>query len=128
MYILFIDDDTDDKEIFLEAIHELNPDVHCESASNGAEALEILMQQDALPRYIFLDINMPIMDGKSFLEEIKADNRLKNIPVVIYSTTSDQHELSELRTLGADYIGKPASFEVLKKLLSVYLRVPGDNR
>jgi CheY-like chemotaxis protein len=121
MYILFIDDDTDDKEIFLEAIHELNPDVHCESASNGAEALEILMQQDALPRYIFLDINMPIMDGKSFLEEIKADNRLKNIPVVIYSTTSDQHELSELRTLGADYIGKPASFEVLKKLLSVYL-------
>jgi CheY-like chemotaxis protein len=126
MYILFIDDDTDDKEIFLEAIRELDPEIHCESASNGAEALELLMQQDALPRYIFLDINMPVMDGKSFLEEMKANNRLKNIPVIIYSTTRDEHELSKLRALGADYIGKPASFEVLKKLLSVYLLPPPE--
>jgi CheY-like chemotaxis protein len=124
MYILFIDDDADDKEIFLEAIHDLDPNIHCESAANGAEALEMLMTSDTLPRYIFLDINMPVMDGKSFLEEIKTDDRLKNIPVIIYSTTQHAHELTKLRALGADYIGKQPSFEVLKKSLSVYLLAP----
>jgi CheY-like chemotaxis protein len=121
MKILFVDDDTDDKEIFFEAITEINPDVQCDVASNGAEALEKLQLQDVLPRYIFLDINMPIMDGKSFLIAIRGISRLKHIPVVIYSTTGEKEKIRELTSLGAEYIGKPTSFEVLKKSLAKYL-------
>jgi CheY-like chemotaxis protein len=124
MTILFIDDDTDDKEIFLEAINAIDPEIECESATNGQEALIMLESGADLPQYIFLDINMPVMDGKAFLQAIKERNRLKNIPVVIYSTTEDKEEIKKLRSLGAEYIGKPTSFEVLKKSLSKYLASP----
>jgi CheY-like chemotaxis protein len=123
MNILFIDDDMDDKEIFFEAINAINPDIECESATNGEEALEKLETGTALPHYIFLDINMPIMDGKSFLMAIKKISKLKHIPIVIYSTTEDQEEIKKLRALGAEYIGKPTSFEILKRSLSKYLNI-----
>jgi CheY-like chemotaxis protein len=121
MNILFIDDDSDDKDIFFEAINAINPEIECDSATNGEEALQMLESGPSLPHYIFLDINMPVMDGKSFLMAIKKNSRLKSIPVVVYSTTADQKEIKELRLLGADYIGKPTSFEVLKQSLSKYL-------
>jgi CheY-like chemotaxis protein len=120
MNILFVDDDMDDKEIFLEAINAINPDIECESATNGEEALKKLETGTILPNYIFLDINMPVMDGRSFLIAIKKINKLRHIPVVIYSTTRDHEEIKNLRALGAEYIGKPASFEILKQSLSKY--------
>jgi CheY-like chemotaxis protein len=125
MNILFIDDDADDKDIFFEAINAINPDIECDAVTNGEEALQMLQSVSTLPQYIFLDINMPVMDGKSFLMAIRKNNRLKNIPVVIYSTTEDPKEIKELSSLGASYIGKPTSFEVLKRSLSKYLQQPG---
>src|SRR5687768_17487610 len=122
MNILFIDDDTDDKDIFFEALNAINPEIECDSATNGREALEKLESGSYLPQYIFLDINMPIMDGKSFLVAIRNSHKLKHIPVVIYSTTEDKEEIKALRSLGAEYLGKPTSFEVLKKSLIKYLQ------
>jgi CheY-like chemotaxis protein len=124
MNILFVDDDTDDKEIFLEAINSINSEIECESATNGEEALIKLDTLPELPDYIFLDINMPVMDGKSFLMAIRKNSKLKNIPVVIYSTTEDKEEIKSFQSLGAAYIGKPTSFEILKKSLSKYLLSP----
>jgi CheY-like chemotaxis protein len=121
MRILFVDDDADDKDIFLEAINEIDPDILCDVATNGEEALTKLQSQDFLPEYIFLDINMPIMDGKSFLVTIKKIDRLKDVPVIIYSTTQEKHQIRELTSLGAEYIGKPTSYEVLISSLSKYL-------
>jgi CheY-like chemotaxis protein len=121
MNILFVDDDTDDKDIFFEAINDIDPEIECKVARNGKEALEVLLSETALPRYIFLDINMPVMDGRAFLLEIKKNKKLRDIPVVIYSTTEDKEEIKRLKALGAEYIGKPTSFEVLKRSLAKYL-------
>jgi CheY-like chemotaxis protein len=121
MDILFVDDDTDDKDIFFEAINDINPEIECTVARNGKEALEVLLSESPLPRYIFLDINMPVMDGRAFLLEIKKVKKLRDIPVVIYSTTEDKEEIKRLKALGAEYLGKPTSYEVLKRSLSKYL-------
>lgn len=111
MKILYADDDQDDCELVIEALEAIDPKIECTMASDGSQALSLLNEGEKLPDYIFLDVNMPVMDGKHCLLELKKDARLKNIPVVIYSTTQDKEEIRELYALGAEaYIQKPNSF------------------
>jgi CheY-like chemotaxis protein len=121
MNILLIDDDEDDREIFLEAVKTINPSIHCNVVNSATEAFSVLVNAPSLPRYIFLDMNMPLMDGRTCLRQIKKDTRYKDINVVIYSTTSDKEEINVFRYLGADYIHKPDSFDELLRSLSKYL-------
>ena len=68
------------------------------------------------PDFIFLDINMPKVNGIECLIKLKSDSRLKRIPVIIYSTTSDENEVRKIMMLGAhDFISKAISFDELKK-------------
>lgn len=119
---LLIDDDKDDQEIFKLALQDINRDVICLTADDGAEGLKILQSNESLsPSYIFLDLNMPRMTGKDCLSEIKKDTRLAGIPVVIYSTSSDPKDISDSKSLGAsDYIIKQFSITSLKTILSRY--------
>jgi CheY-like chemotaxis protein len=121
MNILLIDDDEDDREIFLEAVKTINPLIHCTVVNSATEAFSVLRNCPLLPRYIFLDMNMPVMDGKTCLREIKKDLRYKDVNVIIYSTTKDREEINVFRYLGADYVHKPDSFEELLKSLSKFL-------
>jgi CheY-like chemotaxis protein len=125
MKILYADDDKDDCELVVEALEAIDPKIKCTMASDGSHALQLLQRDTELPDYIFLDVNMPVMDGKHCLLELKKDKRLKNIPVVIYSTTQDKEEIHELYAMGADaFVRKPNNFtdlcvsllEVLTKL------------
>jgi CheY-like chemotaxis protein len=114
MTILYADDDVDDCELVMEALGVIDPHIQCKTANDGLEALSILSSESELPDYIFLDVNMPVMDGKHCLVELKKDDRLKNIPVVIYSTTQDKREIKELYAMGAkEYLQKPNSFSDL---------------
>jgi CheY-like chemotaxis protein len=118
MNILYADDDADDREIFCEAIKEINPAIKVVLGKDGEETLKILSLQKDLPNLIFLDINMPKMDGIECLVKLKSDNRLKGIPVIIYSTTSNKSDQSKIALLGAsDFILKGNSFESVKKSL-----------
>jgi CheY-like chemotaxis protein len=118
MKILYADDDIDDCQLLFEALYQIDPSITCIMANDGREALKILRQGSELPDYIFLDVNMPVMDGKACLIELKKDKHLKNIPVIIYSTTTNKSEIYKLFELGAsDYIRKPNSFEELCKTL-----------
>jgi CheY-like chemotaxis protein len=120
MKILYADDDLDDCQLLSEALHQIDPDISCITANDGREALKILRQNDELPDYVFLDVNMPVMDGRACLVELKKDERLKDIPVIIYSTTTNKSEIYKLFELGAsDYIRKPNTFEELCKTLRV---------
>jgi CheY-like chemotaxis protein len=111
MTILHVDDDKDDRELLAEALEQIDPSICCINAHDGQELLSMLQQNKILPDYIFLDVNMPLMDGRQCLAELKKDKKLKNIPVVIYSTTTNTQEIRDLSELGAcDFLSKANSF------------------
>jgi CheY-like chemotaxis protein len=88
------------------------------TATNGYEALELLAIANTLPDYIFVDLNMPRMGGMQFLKEIKQHDTLKNIPVIIYSTSSNPADIAKTKELGAvSFITKPSRSSELCKLL-----------
>lgn len=114
MVVLNVDDDLEDREFFCEALREIDPSVTCLVAGSGMEALALLQNQILLPDYIFLDINMPMMDGKQCLKALKSIPELKAIPVIMYSTSTDTREIKECYNLGAiDFLIKPHSYEKL---------------
>ena len=106
-----IDDDADDQEIFLSVLQELGPSIHCITATNGEEAIRRLTSREVTPDLIFVDINMPLMNGKQFLRECNMLDGIKTIPVIILTTSSDKNSIEETMKLGArDYITKPDRF------------------
>lgn len=114
MIVFYADDDPEDCQLFAEALQQIDPGLKPIIAKDGKEALTLLNQMRDLPDYIFLDINMPLVDGKKCLIEIKKSDRLKGIPVIMYSTTSDTNEIQQYYKLGAhDFLIKPANFGVL---------------
>lgn len=119
MKIVLIDDDRDDGQIFKEVLAEIDSGIefiHYEDPRQGLDNL--LNTPNGLPRMIFLDINMPIINGWQCLKEFKNDEHLKNTPVIIYTTSSQQREKDIARDLGASaFITKPDDYFELKKLL-----------
>jgi CheY-like chemotaxis protein len=109
--ILQIDDDDDDLEIFLAAVKELDRSVNIITLNTTTGALEKLTAKEINPDIIFLDLNMPVLSGQQFLKEIKKDPELKQIPVVIFSTFSDENTIKLTKELGAfHFITKPNKF------------------
>jgi DNA-binding response OmpR family regulator len=121
---LLIDDDADDQEIFILAMAEVSKDFQCIVASSGGEALTMMTGDTGLlPDYIFLDLNMPRMNGKECLIEIKKNKRLRNVPVIMYTTSSSLSDKTETRNLGAsEFITKPHSIVKLTDVLCAFFR------
>ena len=114
MRVLIIDDDPDDIQISREALVAIDPSILCLTAKDGEDAWEVLKKESALPDYIFADVNMPVMDGKEFLIHVKNSMRFRTIPVIIFSTSTNDKEIVELKKLGAkEFIVKPYSFDKL---------------
>lgn len=120
--ILLIDDDYDDQDFFEEALKEIPQQFTFHTADNGRKAFQILEQLIPHPEIIFLDWNMPIMNGQEFLTELKKLPPLRNIPVVILSTTSHAEHMELGKQLGAElFLTKPNNFQELVRILSVIL-------
>jgi CheY-like chemotaxis protein len=116
---LLVDDDEDDKEIFCLALQHADPSIECIMASDGPEALAILKDRSFVPDFIFLDLNMPVMNGKECLKEIRKQHHLNHIPVIIFSTSSAEKDKDETKALGASaFITKPPLISDLAKKLS----------
>ncbi|MBL0740469.1 response regulator [Chryseolinea lacunae] len=116
--ILLTDDDLDDRELFVEALASIDKSITCHLAENGKEALRLLQQKNIDVEAIFLDINMPVMDGWEFLNKLKNDHHYRDIPVIIYSTSSVEQDKNKALQLGAwTFITKPDSFTTLKEIL-----------
>ena len=120
MSFLIVDDDADDRMLFIEAVKEIDKTIECKIARNGEQALKLLSNIEyPLPDFIFLDIRMPRLNGKKCLFEIKKDERLKNIPVIIYTTLKGVEESNELRDMGAfHFISKPRNADEIFYLIS----------
>ncbi|RYU93398.1 response regulator [Emticicia agri] len=116
---LLIDDDQDDQEIFILALEDSGLNMQCVISHNASDALQKLIEDDTfLPNYIFLDLNMPRINGIQLLTEIKKNSRLKHIPVVIYSTSAHPKDKEVTQKLGAAaFITKPSGIKELSQIL-----------
>ena len=125
-----IDDDTDDQKYLIEALKENDQFVQCVTATNGQEALAKLKTAFPLPDVIFLDLNMPGINGKKCLVEIKQVPSLQHIPVIICSTSSNAKEIKQTMEMGAfHFLVKQSSFDNLKaQLFSVIALVKTANK
>jgi CheY-like chemotaxis protein len=113
-----IDDDKDDQEIFCLAMQLVDKEVKCIFASDGEEALRKLVAYHLKPGKIFIDMNMPRMNGIKCLREIKKLKGLNQVPVYMYSTSAEPDVVKETEMLGAtDYLLKPSSLDDLVEML-----------
>lgn len=116
--ILLVDDDMDDQELFGEAMEIVDSSAICHFASDGEEGLSMLEDGTLNCDLIFLDLNMPKMNGKQFLAEVKQNATLRKIPVVIFTTSLREKDGEETANMGAaHFLTKPSSFGELCKQL-----------
>jgi CheY-like chemotaxis protein len=124
-----VDDDVDDQQLLIDALVENNQFSQCFTASNGQEAIIHLTNAIVpIPEVIFLDLNMPGLNGKQCLIILKHSPSFQHIPVIIYSTTSNKREIQEIYELGATYflIKKDSFKELLKELASIEIIAHND--
>lgn len=120
---MIIDDDSDDRFFFKEVITEIFISSICLEAKSGTDALQQLRNAEHLPDYIFLDINMPRMNGSDCLKQLKEDANLKGIPVIMYSTSFTEESIKEFDKLGASsYLNKPTDMNSLPALIIEAIR------
>jgi CheY-like chemotaxis protein len=126
--ILLIDDDEDDQFIFKDALREISSAWECITAKNGLEGMQILSLESSFPTIIFLDLNMPIMNGEEFLKMIKQHQKYRSIPIIIFSTSNSPADKQRLLQLGASrFITKTGDFNKLKEKLLEILANPTKN-
>jgi CheY-like chemotaxis protein len=127
--ILLADDDLDDCNFFKEALEALPQSTMLKTVHNGDELMSYLSENtERLPHVLFLDINMPRKNGFECLSEIKNNESLKDLPVVMFSTSGSQDKINILFKNGADvYIRKPSSFAQLVQVIHHALPMAAEN-
>lgn len=127
-HILLADDDKDDQLLFKESLEELSLSTHVEIVQNGEQLMRLLNdEKEQLPDILFLDLNMPRKNGFICLSEIKRTERLKRLPVIIFTTSYEPEIVNLLYKKGAQYyIRKPNDFEQLKKVIYQSLVLTGQ--
>jgi CheY-like chemotaxis protein len=120
--VFLVEDDPDDQEFFLKALKVIDADIICFIVSDGEEAIQKLKRLRFVPEIIFLDLNMPKMDGESCLAEIQKVNSLRNVPVVVCSTAVRPDEVDKYKAKGAaQVLAKPPTFDKLVSMLRTTL-------
>jgi CheY-like chemotaxis protein len=126
--ILIADDDNDDQYMIKQAFASINLNEHVRTVNDGVELLDYLHKRGKFkdteilsPKVILLDLNMPKKDGRECLREIKANPKLKKIPIVVYSTSGNPDDIEFAYELGASsYITKPYSYQELVKIMDIF--------
>jgi DNA-binding response OmpR family regulator len=116
--IHYTDDDFEDLEMFKKAVEKSNVNVTLRTYNSGDEFLESIRKDDSSNSIAFLDLNMPGKSGFEVLKNLRDTTDFKNLPVVMYSTSSDENAISTSKDIGATmYAVKPTSFTTLKKMI-----------
>lgn len=123
--ILLVDDDEDDCIFFQEALEELDVPVILKTAENGMDAIKLLEEQPNMnPDAIFLDINMPVMDGHEFLKYIRSRSSYDDIKIIMYSTSYNPNFAKVLEDDGANhFLRKPSNYLTLKDVIQKALSI-----
>ena len=117
--ILLAEDVEGDQFLFMEAVNGMEINATIYTVNDGVQLMNHLVEQDApLPHLLFLDLNMPRKNGFECLKEIRSNEKLKDIPIAIYSTSASEKDIDETFNNGANiFIKKPNDFNLLKQIL-----------
>jgi two-component system, chemotaxis family, response regulator Rcp1 len=124
LQVLLVEDSPGDVRLTLEAFRDTNPSIHLHVAGDGEEAMAFLRREGSnrtapRPDLILLDLNMPKMDGREVLGEIKEDDDLKTIPTVILTTSEAEADVIRSYELQANcYLNKPVELEAFENLVA----------
>jgi len=120
LYILLAEDDEDDRLFFKEALQDIKVKTFIDFVNDGSQLMNYLNQPNVrMPNMVFLDLNMPLKSGLQCLTEIRSNNRLKDLAIVIYSTSASEEDVEEAFVNGANiYIKKLNDFLLLKTTLA----------
>lgn len=123
--VFLAEDDEDDRSFFQDALKQVCPGTWLTMATNGIELMDILYKPPVpMPDVIFLDLNMPAKNGFECLQEIKGNKSLKKLPVIIFSTTTQDETINKVYKQGASYyICKPTDFDQLKTIIKKVLSI-----
>ena len=127
--IFYTDDDLDDHELFADVVASISSNHMIYPQYNGQELLNMLRLPHPKPDLIFLDLNMPKKNGFEVLKEMKEDDDLLGIPIVVFSTSLDEQIIKTCKGLGANlYLTKPDSYPVMKKMINDVLSINWKKR
>lgn len=124
--ILIADDDNEDRMLIIDALKENNVKNKVRSVENGEELLQYLKntgiysnkEKHPLPGIILLDLNMPKMDGREALKEIKGDKKLCSIPLIVFTTSMDNKDIQLSYKFGANsFISKPVTYSSMVHIM-----------
>jgi CheY-like chemotaxis protein len=117
--ILLIDDNADDQKIFVAAVNQVSADIICTVPSNASPALEQINTMQLKPDLLFLDLNMPVMNGQQFMFEFKKNAANLSIPIIVFSTSYHLPTIQLMKSMGAiDFITKPEGFNERVQILT----------
>jgi CheY-like chemotaxis protein len=120
--IILADDDFDDRLLFQTAVADSGFEVSLTVAKDGEELMQTLRNTPELPKIIFLDLNMPVKNGFECLAEIRAQDKLKDKVVVMWSTSNNPEDIKKCYAMGASmFITKPSNFSKMEKLIQSVL-------
>jgi CheY-like chemotaxis protein len=130
--IFYADDDDDDLMFFNEAIEKISKDLDIKVVlhihKNGENLIENIKSNKEMHGVVFLDINMPFKSGFELLEEIRNEPEIKEYPVVMYSTSSNQDNIEKSMALGANfYVIKPYQYSNLLKMITSFIQMNWEN-
>ncbi|HLG02471.1 MAG TPA: response regulator [Bacteroidia bacterium] len=121
--VMIADDDLDDQMLVQEVIQEIDPRIEILIMPDGVKLMHTL-QSFAHPDLLLLDLNMPFKNGMDCLAEIKADPGMKDIPVVVLSTSKSVRDVEQSFALGAHlFLTKPNTYEELRKMIGSLLHI-----
>lgn len=121
--ILYAEDDHDDFEALQDALQQITHSFSLEHAKNGAEVLEYLHEAKDKPGLIVLDLNMPVMDGKEVLKWVKNENDFKDIPVMVFTTSSREDDIRFCQSHNCTFFRKPTLYRDLLHIAQVMLQI-----
>lgn len=122
--LLLVEDNSDEEALAVRALEKCGVPVRLRVARDGAEALAMLSAPDAeLPDLVFLDIKLPKIDGIEVLRRLRADARMHSVPIVILTSSLEDHDLAEGYRRGANsYIRKPLDYDRFSEVIKVAAR------
>ena len=125
MHVLLVEDSPGDVRLTREAFRDADDSIDLHVVSDGVEAMTFLRREGAhalapRPDIILLDLNLPRMDGREVLAEVKKDDRLKTVPVVILTTSESDADITTAYQLHANcYLSKPVTLEAFEGLVQI---------